>query len=250
MKFIVVAAIAALSFAPVKSQASAVLINSTCELGNCANPTSLTMGNSTSDPFDFTYTLANSDTYHLAGNVSAVFNTNFGFALSVSDFVATYEGNSMGTASGNDVLASQYLVNLVYPTSGSGTGTGGFESVDGVFGPGLGDASSATAQFSIGSSSLPVMGPFTPPPADFADSVSNQPFSFTKGVPNLLDYRYTLTFGEGSTVGSSIGINPTSPPPTSPVPEPSSLLLLGTGIVGALGAFRMRLKPGRQPRMS
>lgn len=233
MKIFVVAVLCALILYPLKSRAEAIQVNGTCEVGNCASPDILGINSSYAHPFDFTYMFANTDSYHLSGTVVGNFSSSGQVFLGITDFAATYLGNSAGTSSGADSLVSDFLQRF-QTTAGPGTA---FESIGGVFGPGLGLATSASGQVLFGSTTLPLLGPFTAPPNEFSEQLSNLPVTFTS--PTLLDYRYTLNFGQGSQVGSSITINPTEP---SSVPEPSSLLLMGTGVITAFSARRYKLR--------
>jgi len=209
--------------------AEAIRINSTCEVGDCPNPGVLGIGTSLTTPFDFTYTFANTDSYRLQGNL---FTTNQAttFLLQITDFVVSYEGNTSGFASSTDVLVSDFLQGI----DSAQAYRAGFESIGGVFGPGLGLASGASGQVSFAGNSLPMLGPFTPPPAPFSESYQG-PVTIPRGNI-LLDYQYTLTFGSGSETGSSIELNPTQP--TAVTPEPATWTLMGSGFIGLVGLLR------------
>lgn len=126
-----------------------------------------------------------------------------------------------------------FLQNYQVPSTGQGTG--GFEVISGTFGGPLGFATSVAGQGFSNGIALPLLGPFFPPDP-FSELLTDLPISF--GNPNLLEFRYTLTFGAGSDVGATISVN-NSP---AAVPEPASMILLGTGLAALAGAARKRRK--------
>ena len=210
------------------SHASSIKVNGTCELGSCSSTDVLAAGQTQTNPFDFTYTFANSDSFHLQGNLAAT-NQN-GFEIGITDFMVTYQGNSFGTASGTDVLVSDFLQ---YIANSSSYRTTAYEGIGGELGPGLGMASSASGQAIIAGQSLPLLGPYTSPGSFSGYDTAS--ITVPRGTP-LLDYRYTLTFGAGSQAGSSISVNPTQ----SPVPEPATLVMVTTGLLGIARCVRRK----------
>jgi hypothetical protein len=217
--------------------ADAISANGTCETGNCSTPDTAT-NTFLTNPFNFAYTFANTDSYQVQGTVysiDVVTDSSFGIQLTPVVTV-TYLGNGSGTASATDILALDFLQNYsVLP----GLGTY-LESAGGTFGPGLGNASSASGQFSVAGQVFPLLGPFSPPPATFSDVVSNLSAS-TSSDTALATYEFTLTFGSGSEVGSYVGINT---PPTE-TPEPPALWLLAGGILVLMVVKAWR---AREPR--
>lgn len=216
------------------STAGAILINGTCEFGNCASPDILGIGGNISGCSNFTYTFANTDRYDVSACMSAA-NNAANFIYLDGALFNSYLGNSSNTVSNTDVLTVDVLQKF--------TGNSGLENfwdfVEGGFNGPLATGSSVEVEAFVDGHPLSVLGPFYPPgkisiPGDFF----NIPLL---GDPLLIDLRYTATFAAGSGVGSSL------PPyfgvgvivPTS-VPEPGSLSLLCSGLLGATCAMGLR----------
>lgn len=212
------------------AQASAIQVNGTCEMGSCSNPDVLAFGGTSLKPFDFTYQFSNTDSYELQGFAVAA-NIASGFRLGIANFVVTYLGNSSGTASSNDVLTADFLQSVTNSSAGDQSV---FESIGGFFGEGLGLGTSASTQFLIAGQGMPVLGPFTAPPTGFLHSAYGTLY-VPAGTP-VLDYRYTLTFGEGSQAGSSLLVYP-----PSMVPEPSTITLVASGVLGLFSIAKRRM---------
>ncbi len=205
------------------SFAGAIDINGTCELGNCAAPGILTSGQSTSASINFTYTFANTDSYHIFGSV-AESNTNETISLSLG---AVYLGNASGTTSQADALTISFLQD--YAEGFTGTVSGFRENMSMYFYGPIAGTSSGTAQWSFDGQKLPLMS--------FAPSGPNS-LSFTNitlsGLTEPLagDWVQVFSFGQGSNVGATI---------SGTAPEPSFTALLGVGLLAiASGIGRKR----------
>jgi hypothetical protein len=50
---------------------AAITVNGVCQVGNCSSPDVVGFGELITTPFDFTYTLANTDRYQISGRMSS-----------------------------------------------------------------------------------------------------------------------------------------------------------------------------------
>ena len=208
------------------AQADGIQVNGACLFGDCFSTNLLAPGSSITETFGLQYIFANSDRYQLTGTFGASndANTSGYIQITASDLTLTYQGNASSTASHSDTLVVDFLQYFRTPFS-TGNNRSGFESVKGIFAGPLANASSVQAQaLTNNGTAMALMGPFYSPDAFSASNVS-QPS--TAGPTSLLDFRDTITFGDGSGIGSTISVANT--PTTSP--EPSSYLLLSVGAV-------------------
>jgi hypothetical protein len=206
--------------------ASSISVNGTCEVGTCNTSDIIPVNGSTSVPFSFIYTFANTDQYHAVGTVAS-FSTPTLVEISAANITLTYLGNSSSTASAADTLVIDFT-QYFNTNSSSGSNNSGFEFISGDFTGNYAGASSVSAQgFTNGGTAMALMGPFSPPDP-FADSRSNQPFAF--GPVTLFDFRDTVVFGAGSGVGATITLSNTPTTPSA-VPEPATSLYLATGLL-------------------
>ncbi|MBV8810549.1 MAG: hypothetical protein JO033_17915 [Acidobacteriaceae bacterium] len=229
------------AFAAGTALATAIDVNGTCELGNCATPDTLTASDGTlTTSFNFLFTFGNTDPFSVNGTAVATNSGATAFTL-VPVFTATYVGNKAGTNSGNDTLTVDFLQN--YQNLGGSSGRAQ-ESFFGEFGGGFAPLTSSALQFFPGPNMLPLLGPISPPPDKFSASSGIQLVGGL-GNPVLFDVRFTDTFGAGSAPGALI-IASNVPLPPSTVPEPRAWYLCGTGI--AL-LFLSKLRGSRQAEL-
>jgi hypothetical protein len=71
-------------------------------------------------------------------------------------------------------------------------------------------------------------------------------FTFIELSPYLVQGLNTLSFTVAQRAGRSFGLNYSGSISTDPIPEPATITLLGTSLVGLAGAARRRLKNARK----
>ncbi len=208
---------------------AAISVNGICETGTCASPDIIAIGNSATTSFNFTYTFANTDQYQVAGSFLGGNTSGPDYTI---PYTVTYLGNAGGGNASADVLTIDFLQNYQY-TRTSGTFT---ETLRGGFAGPIDPSSTVQGRLFVSGQALPVQGSFSPP-SNFSVTLGGQAVSGL-GNPLFFDIQRTDTFGAGSGVGASI-INATP----STVPEPSSLVLFGSGLglAGLLMARRKRV---------
>ncbi len=197
------------------TQAAAISVNGTCEIGNCSSPGTLNPGDSIgTTSFGFNYVLADTDRFFISGTYSASGN-----APSVAfQATAAYLGNSTNTASSADKISVDLLQMFGY--NGSPDGTYGENAT--LSQSNVAPGSNVTAELSFGGQGIGLLGPYT--------GNGSQTYSASKDLtglsnPNLADFNYTFNLAAGSPA----------------VPEPANIGLFVAGLLAFLVLSRKRL---------
>jgi PEP-CTERM motif len=168
-----------------------------------------------------------------AGVFSAVGNTNIDVVGAADQFAALCAGPEsgncvdMGGTGGNPVG----VIDLTNPLN---LAAGTYDLSFDLIGSQRGEETSTTVNFGSYSET------FLLSPNDITSGiVVNQAVTITGGPTQLTFTNNGISDGNIGALLDNVSITSASP---SPTPEPSSLMLLGTGILGAAGLMRRRLK--------
>jgi len=180
--------------------AGAVTVNGSCQTGNCTTPDTLASGGTVNAPFTAIFTLPNTDQFYIQGTINASDTGGTGWSLTGGRVTITYLGNTSGTPSSADVLTVDILQNVANSLKSAAAG----EAVYGAFGAGFGTGSTASANYFVNSTSLGLLGPFSPTPSPlFSKTINGTPVTGL-GTPVLLDERLTASFAAGSSAGAFV----------------------------------------------
>jgi hypothetical protein len=226
----------------------AILVNGTCELGNCVTPDTLAIGSSsTSLNTSFVYAFGNGDRYQVS-SFFPLTNVSPGGGASISaSFIldVTYLGNGSNGVSAQDSLTVNLLQNLQTQPQPV-LGFGGGYPIFGSLGGGIASGSNFTTQYSEGVLVAPVLGPFTGP-GNVSGVQPGFAISGTQTNLTLFNAQAVETFDQGSAVGSFIEVsffqsvvfnNLPGGPSSTPVVLLSSAPVSGiTGSIGGVGSM-------------
>lgn len=195
-------------------------LDGVCKVGTCP-PTPLDAGGNLNQPFSFTTSLANGDTFKLSGLLTA--SNNAGNSISFGEGVGSglrieYLGNGQGGPSQRDTLTVTTLYAFAVNFA---SGSFFYGPVDGRFSPNISPDSSAQAIGLNNGSDVAIIPPFSPPGSFHADAVNYD--AVNNGTVSLGDRTISI-FGAGSPVGSYIFYG------ASAVPEPSSITIMCLGL--------------------
>jgi hypothetical protein len=215
--------------APLVARGAAIIVNSTCEAGQCVTGGFLGNGQSTSGTLDFDYTFPDGDSYDISGDYSASYSSTDGSTISIEP-VVTYIGT--GLSADTDTIDLTMLQNFfdlkcctwagLYTESIPLTGEGSFGAGSEMYG-----------QLYYDSVGVGPVGPFPAPGNYFETTTTDLDFGALDTNPTLAaDFELDFTFGAGTAPGASEAAS-------SLTAEPASLALSGLGLFAlGFGAYR------------
>ena len=216
-------AILALALPAVGFSAAIELVNNgTCEVGNCASPDSIGVGQVSTGGYSFTYTFGDGDKYGITGTYSNAYPPQIlGFFPTVTYLGAT-------PAAGSDTISLTLFQDFYDPTPGTWNGSycEGFPAV-------IAAGGSATDTTTYGGTALKTLtvGPGT----SGQSSCSNLTFGAAQNASAYFAAQIALSF----TFPAGTSTNAFS---ASPSPEPVQTIPVGAGLLLVLASARKRFK--------
>lgn len=208
---------------------AALLLNGTCEVGNCTSVDSIGLGQNIG-PSAFAFIYADGpDTYNLSGTYAASYSSAGTFI--VLNFSVIYTGISPST--GNDTLTFDMLQD--YFDSGPGTWDGTYtETVPITIGGQVGTSSSVSANLFYDGQGVGQVGPFVGPGS--YNGTQSADLTGLDGDTLGADFQFVFDFTPGTQpgAGSTVLLSP------APIPEPPQSVPAALALFALFGACLVR----------
>ncbi len=212
---------------PYLALANTTSVNGTCFQGTCGNPDVLQPGQEVSGPVTGIFTFADGDSFGFTG---AYDNSEAAGGNSVSmshEMAIMFLGNNGGPSVSNDLMDLQFAQGFHTNFQNGTFAAGMFGSTIGTFG------SNSSIQQSGSIDGTPfVTSPMFPLPGSFNYSSGDIQVNNYNNDPLILTFDYQIDIGAGTMPGATIYLDET--------PEPGSVLLFSTALLGAVGGLRKK----------
>ncbi|MEI9987496.1 MAG: hypothetical protein WDN69_32770 [Aliidongia sp.] len=177
-----------------RAQSVGFSVNGGCDVGACPPTTPLPIGGSEFQPFSFTVSTVDGDSYQFDGEIGELSQNGGTYLPGSRGYTITYLGNSAGGTSRGTTFTTHVFFDFTPLPNGD---YALIADAGGAFSAGLGDGTSVTVSWSFdnGAVKSSTFGPFSPPNFFFqseTDTVIPPP-----GGPLTADVLTTIAFGAG-----------------------------------------------------